>query len=205
LYFKHYFRIIEPLQKYYEDSQNNIKQQFMRILSLYIATSLDGYIAKPGDDLNFLKIVEKEGEDYGYKEFISSIDTVIVGRKTYDWVTGKIGSAHYDEGERDVYVITRSEQPEKGRTKFYNGNLAELVRQLKGKPGKNIYCDGGAETIHELLKYDLVDEMTISIIPVLVGDGIRLFRDGRPEQLYDVVSAKKFDTGLTQLYYRRMR
>ena len=58
----------------------------MRKLSLFIATSLDGYIAKPNDDLSFLKLVEKEGEDYGYTEFIKTIDTLIIGRKTYDKV-----------------------------------------------------------------------------------------------------------------------
>lgn len=76
----------------------------MRTLSLYIATSLDGYIAKPNDDLSFLKLVEKEGEDYGYAKFIATIDTIILGRKTYDWVLKEIGSSHYDNGDRNVYV-----------------------------------------------------------------------------------------------------
>ena len=58
----------------------------MRKLSLFIATSLDGYIAKPNDDLNFLKLVEKEGEDYGYTEFTDTVDTILIGRKTYDIV-----------------------------------------------------------------------------------------------------------------------
>ena len=71
----------------------------MRTLSLFIATSLDGYIAKPNDDLSFLKSVEKEGEDYGYAEFTSTIDTIILGRKTYDWVLKEIGASHYDNGE----------------------------------------------------------------------------------------------------------
>lgn len=76
--------------------------------SLFIATSLDGYIAKPNDDLSFLKLVEKEGEDYGYAEFTANVDTVILGRKTYDYVFKEIGSSHYDNGKRDVYVITRT-------------------------------------------------------------------------------------------------
>lgn len=177
----------------------------MRTLSLFIATSLDGYIAKPNDDLNFLKLVEKEGEDYGYAEFTSTIDTIILGRKTYDWVLREIGAFHYDNGERDVYVITRNERPSVGKTIFYTGNLTELVQQLKNKNGKNIFCDGGAEIINELLKNDLIDEFIISVIPVLLGDGIRLFKDGRPEQLLELVSAKSFDTGLTQLRYKRKK
>ena len=175
----------------------------MRKLSLFIATSLDGYIAKPNDDLSFLKLVEKEGEDYGYTEFIKTIDTLIIGRKTYDYVLKEIGPSHYDNGERDVYVITRTERPNVGKVKFYTGNLKELVRKLKKENGKNIYCDGGAEIINELLKYDLIDELIISVVPILLGNGTRLFKDERPEQLLEFVSAKTFDTGLVQLYYKR--
>lgn len=177
----------------------------MRKLSLFIATSLDGYIAKPNDDLSFLKIVEKEGEDYGYSGFTANIDTIILGRKTYDYVLKEIGSSHYDNGQRDVYVITRTERPKIGRTTFYSGNLTDLVQQLKSEDGLNIYCDGGAEVIHELLQDDLIDEFIISVIPILVGNGTRLFKDNRPEQQLEFVGAKSFDTGLAQLYYKRKR
>src|SRR6478736_894620 len=177
----------------------------MRVLSIYIATSLDGYIAKPNDDLGFLKLVEKEGEDYGYADFTATIDTIILGRKTYDWVLKEVGPSHYDNGERNVYVITRTGKPGIGKTTFYTGDLTELVQQLKSGNGKNIYCDGGAEIINELLKNDLVDEFIISVIPILVGNGIRLFQDNRPEQKLELVNAKTFDTGLTQLHYKRKR
>jgi dihydrofolate reductase len=175
----------------------------MRRLIIYIASSLDGYIAKPNDDLSFLKLVEKEGEDYGHKKFTETIDTIILGRRTYDWVLKEIGPSYYDNGERDVYVITRTERPGIGRTTFYTGNLTELVQQLKSGDGKNIYCDGGAEIINELLINDLIDEFTISVVPVLVGAGIRLFKDGRPEQQLELVNVKSYDTGLVQLHYRR--
>ena len=177
----------------------------MRILSIFIATSLDGYIAKPNDNLDFLKLVEKEGEDNGYAEFAATIDTIIIGRKTYDWVLKAIGSAHYDNGHRDVYVITRTERPGVGKTVFYTGNLTELVQQLQSRKGKNIYCDGGAEIINELLKNDLIDEYIISIIPILLGAGTRLFKDGRPEQRLELVNTKTFETGLTQLHYKRKK
>jgi dihydrofolate reductase len=175
----------------------------MRKLSLFIAMSLDGYIAKPNDDLSFLKIVEKEGEDYGYSKFTDTIDTLILGRKTYDYVVNEIGSSYYDNGDRDVYVITRTERTSTGRTIFYSGDMTELVHRLKAESGKNIYCDGGAEVIDELLKNDLIDELIISVIPILLGNGKRLFKDGRPEQMLEFVSAKSFDTGLTQLHYKR--
>jgi dihydrofolate reductase len=177
----------------------------MRKILLFIATSLDGYIAKPNDDLSFLKIVEKEGEDYGYSEFTSNIDTLIIGRKTYDYVVNEISSSHYNDGQQDVYVITRSDRPSLGKTTFYSGELSELVQRLKSEKGKNIYCDGGAEIVNELLKHDLIDEFIISVIPILVGKGTRLFNDNRPEQLLEFISAKSFETGLTQLHYKRKR
>ena len=177
----------------------------MRKLSLFIATSLDGYIAKPNDDIGFLKLVEKEGEDYGYAEFTANVDTIIIGRKTYDWVVREIGASHYNNGDRNVYVITKTERQSVGKTIFYTGNPIELVQQLKNGTGKNIYCDGGAEIINKLLKSDLIDEFIISIVPVLLGDGIRLFKDGRPEQQLELVNSKTFDTSLTQLHYRRKK
>ncbi len=177
----------------------------MRQLSLFIAMSLDGYIAQPNDDLSFLKIVEKEGEDYGYAAFTADVDTILIGRKTYDYVVREIGAEHYDNGDRDVYVITRTERPDSGRTKFFSGELADLVKRLKSENGKKIYCDGGAEVIQELLKHDQIDEIIISVIPILVGNGTRLFKDGRPEQLLELIGVKSYDTGLTQLHYRRRK
>lgn len=177
----------------------------MRKISLFIAMSLDGYIAKPNDDLSFLKLVEKEGEDHGYAEFTSQIDTIIIGRKTYDHVVREIGAAHYDNGERDVYVITRTARPQEGRTVFYTGDLPGLIAQLRSQSGKNIYCDGGAEVIDQLLRYDLIDDLVISVIPVLLGSGTRLFKEDRPEQLLEFIKAKTFDTGSAQLHYRRKR
>lgn len=165
--------------------------------------SLDGYIAKPNDDLDFLKLVEKEGEDYGYAEFTANIDTIILGRKTYDYIVREVGGTHYDECVKNIYVMTRTERPNIGRTIFYTGDLTELVKQLKSESGKNIYCDGGAEVINGLLKHDLIDECIISIVPVLLGNGTRLFKDGRPEQTLELVKAKTFETGLIQLHYNR--
>ncbi|MCF1749839.1 dihydrofolate reductase family protein [Mariniradius sediminis] len=173
-----------------------------RKLILYIAMSLDGYIAKPNDDLSFLSLVEKEGEDYGYAEFISSVDTVIMGRKTYDWVTQQVDFPHAD---KDAYIVTKTSRPAIGKTVFYNGDLKELVKQLKAKEGRNIFCDGGAEIVNELLKDDLIDEFMISVIPVLVGNGTKLFKDGRPEQTLKLIHVKTFETGLSQLHFARTR
>lgn len=171
-----------------------------RKLILYIACSADGYIAKPNDDLSFLNDVQKEGEDYGYFDFISSVDTVIVGRKTYDWVMNQV--PEFPHADKESYIITRKRKSKQGNINFYSGNLMNLVRKLKQKDGKNIFCDGGAEIVHELLKDKLIDELIISIVPVLVGNGTKLFKDGRPEQNLEIVSIKQFDTGMIQMHYK---
>ena len=172
-----------------------------RPVILYIAMSIDGYIAKPNDDLSFLSIVEKEGEDYGYNDFVSSIDTVILGRKTYDWVMQQVGS--FPHADKNAYVITRTPKPSVGKTVFYTGALTTLVSQLKSEPGKSIFCDGGAEVVNELLQHQLIDELIISVIPILVGNGTRLFKEGRPEQRWILVNTKSFETGLVQLHYKK--
>lgn len=172
-----------------------------RKVILYIAASADGYIAKPNDDLSFLSIVQKEGEDYGYADFIKSVDTVILGRKTYDWVMTQV--SEFPHADKTSYVITRTSRPAIGKTSFYTESLKDLVLKLKKEQGKNIFVDGGAEIVNELLKQNLIDEFILSIIPILVGNGTRLFKDGRPEQKLKLITAKQFDTGLTQLHYER--
>jgi dihydrofolate reductase len=172
-----------------------------RKLIVYIAMSLDGYIAKPNDDIGFLSTVEQTGQDYGYGDFIKTVDTVLVGRKTYDKIM--IMGIAYPHTDKDAYIITRTPRASVGSIKFYTGDLKALVYKLKSEKGKNIYCDGGAEIINELLKEDLIDEFIISVVPILVGNGLKLFSDGRPEQKLNSVSVKSFDSGLIQLHYKR--
>ncbi len=171
-----------------------------RKVILYIAASLDGFIAKPNDDLSFLNLVHKENEDYGYNDFISTVDTVIIGRKTYDWVMKNAPDFGHDD--KETYVITRSKTEKKGNTTFYNGSLIGLISELKSKNGKNIFCDGGAEIVNELFKHKQMDEMVLSIIPIMVGNGTKLFHIDIPEQELTLLSAKNFDTGLVQLHYK---
>jgi dihydrofolate reductase len=172
-----------------------------RKVVLYISMSLDGYIATKDNSLEFLSMVEQEGEDYGYNDFVKSVDAVIIGRKTYEKVISM--GYEYPHTDKDVYILTRTAKPSIGNFKFYSKDLSQLVNVLKSQPGKNIYCDGGAEIANVLIKNNLVDEFIISVIPILLGDGIKLFKDGRPELKLELVSTKQFDKGLTQLHYKR--
>jgi len=172
-----------------------------RRLQIYIALSLDGYIARPDGDLDWLSSVQIEGEDYGYADFIATIDAVIVGRKSYDKVLSM--GVEFPHLDKECYVLTRSERADEGNLRFYNGDLGALVKRLKSTDGKNIFCDGGAEVIHQLLQLDVVDDFLLSIIPIFLGDGIRLFKNGRPELPLELVQTQSFASGLVQLHYRK--
>lgn len=172
-----------------------------RKVILYIACSLDGYIAKPNDDLSFLEMVQKEGEDYGYQNFVKSVDTVIMGRKTYDWVMQQV--PEFPHHDKETFIITRTPKPSIGLTHFYTEDLLQLITDLKEKEGKNIFIDGGAQIVNELLKFSLIDEFMISVIPVLLGNGVKLFESNRPQNVLKMIETKTFDTGLVQLHYKK--
>lgn len=171
-----------------------------RKVVLYIAMSLDGYIAKSNDDISFLSIVEEKGEDYGYQDFIKTIDVVIMGRKTYDKVLSF--GIPFPHADKKVFVITRNQKPAKDNITFYSGDIVELIRSLKKENGANIFVDGGAEIVNLMLKLNLIDECIISIIPVFLGDGILLFKSGREENKLKLINSKTFNKGLVQLHYK---
>lgn len=177
----------------------------MRKVIVYIACSLDGFIAKPNDDLDFLSIVEREGEDYGYAEFMQTIGTVIQGRRTYDWITNAV--PQYPHADKEAYIITRTDQPSIGQTHFYTGPIELLIEKLKRveiAPDNNlrhIFVDGGAQIVNLLLNQQLVDELIVSIVPTLLGSGTRLFEMGLLEQQLKLVSCKSYESGLVQMHY----
>jgi len=170
-----------------------------RKVILYIAMSLDGYIASPDNGLEFLSMVEEKDQDYSYKDFVNTVDTVIVGRKSYEKVLSM--GMEYPLSNKDLYIITRTPRPAVGSTKFYTGNLKELVLNLKSQKGKSIYVDGGAEIANEMMMDNLIDEFYISIIPILLGNGISLFNNSRPQLPLKLVSTKSYNKGLVQLHY----
>lgn len=172
-----------------------------RKVILYIAMSLDGYIAREDNDISWLDSVEDSDEDYGYGNFIQDIDTVIMGRKTYEIVIS-FGTEFPHKGKK-CYVISRTKTGHEEGVEYYSESLEGLIADLKNKEGKNIFIDGGAEIVNELLKSNLIDEFVISIVPVLLGSGIRLFKDGSPELRIELISSKQFKTGLVQLWYQK--
>ncbi|MFY0606984.1 MAG: dihydrofolate reductase [Cyclobacteriaceae bacterium] len=174
-----------------------------RKLTLYISMSLDGFLATKDDDISWLSMVEQPGEDYGYYTFTEQVDTYIVGNQTYETVMKLTGGEFPQAKQYDCYVITRqSKEPVDGIT-YYSGDIKTLVTKLKNKPGGTIYCDGGGQIVKLLMEHNHIDEYIISIIPIILGDGKRLFHGGIEGFKLKAQDCKKYDSGLVQLTYTK--
>ncbi len=168
---------------------------------VYIAMSLDGFIAGLNEDLSFLDAVQLVGEDYGYADFMSSVDTVVMGRKTFDWILRQVPA--FPHAELNSYIVTRTPRPDDGKIMFSTEDPCTLIKRLKSLPGKYIFIDGGADIINQLIQQDLIDEWIISIIPALLGDGIALFHSRKALRSLQLLSVRHFASGLVQLHYQK--
>ncbi len=165
--------------------------------------SVDGFLATKDDDLSWLSIAAKEGEDYGYAAFNEGCDTYIVGRKTYDVVRKLTGGNFPAAEQHKCYVITRQEREDENGVSFFTGDVAQLVSQLKAEEGKDIYCDGGGQIVKLLMDQNLIDEYIISVMPIVLGDGKRLFLGETSSFELIANQPKYYDTGVIQLHYAR--
>ena len=180
--------------------------------SVFIATSLDGFIARKDGGIDWLPTPDpdsdsdsKDGEDYGYNDFIDTIDALVMGRNSYELVLT------FDEwyyGEMPVFVLTNRgvEIPERLRKTVsqMSGEPQEIVEQLAKKGYHNLYIDGG-KTIQGFLNAGLIDEMTISTIPVLIGSGIPLFGPTEEDNHLEHIKNNSFPNGLIQHKYKVIR
>ena len=172
----------------------------MRSVVLGLGISLDGYIARPDGAVDFLFMPK----DYSMAPFFASVDTAIMGRKTFDAALRMGGS--FDSFPMAYYVFSRSEAPgEREGVVFVKQSPAAFVARLRKKRGKNIWLMGGGELAREFLKADLVDELHIGIVPVLIGAGIPLFPSGFPQREFMLVENKTYSKGLITLRYKRAR
>lgn len=146
-----------------------------RKLILYIATSLDGYIATEDDSLEWLFKIEGEG-DNGYSEFYKTVDTILIGRRTYDWVIDK-EKGEFPYKNKKCYVFSKSISGKNENVEFINCDIVEFTNKLKEEVGGNIWIVGGGNLLHFFIKERLVDEFIITIAPTLIGRGIPLFKE----------------------------
>jgi len=170
----------------------------MRKLVLYIATSLDGYIARSSGEFDWLF----SDQDYGYTEFFAGVDTVLMGRKTYEQALG-FGEYPY-KGTRS-FVFSRTPRAQDANATFVSGDLASFVSELKRGPGKDIWLVGGGEIVAECVRHDLIDDFRLFVHPLILGEGIPLFAPGLPERPLQFVRSQSFDSGLVEVSYKRAR
>lgn len=148
-----------------------------RKVILYIATSIDGFIADNQGGIEWLNADEMADlkEDKTYDDFYQTIDTVVMGRTTYDQVVNELSPDHYPYSDKVNYVLTS--RPGDGRANiiFYSETVTSLIERLKKENGKDIWIIGGNSIIMPLVEQNLIDEYRIATVPVLLGDGIPLF------------------------------
>lgn len=159
---------------------------------LYIATSLDGFIARKNGSVDWLAKYENSGEDYGYEEFLDSVGTVVLGNTTYQQF-----KAPYPN--KTCYVFSRKNMGGKENITFVNSSAREFLNSLDDD--EKIWLVGGADIIKEFLKNNLIEDFIITVIPTVLGEGIPLFEEGCGEHQLELQNIKKYDTGVVQLFY----
>jgi dihydrofolate reductase len=177
-----------------------------RRIIAYIATSADGYIARPGGDVEWLNRLPRTA-DYGMGKFYRTIDTILWGRKTYDWLIAyhkKAGNRRriFDENVIN-YVFSRTppKKPAPG-AEFVSAPIKSFARKLRARPGKHIWMMGGGELIASFLDAGEIDEFDIHVIPVFIGEGIPLIAPRYRDVPLRLLSTQRYPDGVLRLRYQ---
>jgi len=174
----------------------------MRKVVLGLGISLDGYIARLDGSVDYLFMPK----DYSMGPFFRTVDTAIMGRKTYEAGLKMGGVGSFGGYSMTFYVMSRSLPPgESGGVIFTNQNPAALTIQIRKRPGKDVWLMGGGELARDFLKADLVDELYLGVVPILLGEGLPLFPSGFPQRNFELLENKTFSKGLIALKYKRLR
>lgn len=170
------------------------------MITLYIAQSLDGYIAGPNGELGFLKVADPEGqEDYGYAAFLATVEVVVMGRKTWDFVVST-GTWHYPG--KESWVMTRHPQGLKPLAdERFTAFDAQQWRDA-GR-GRHVWVVGGGEVNKLFLEHKLFDRLVLSTLPVLLGAGLPCFPAGFPASDWKLASTRTYPSGLLQTVHVR--
>lgn len=169
--------------------------------SVFVGTSVDGFIARQNDDLDWLPA--DGGEPHGYEEFIATVDTIVIGRRTWETV---LGFEAWPYGGKRVVVL--SSKPvdlsaavaRGGVVEQMGGPPAEIVSNLAARGARHLYVDGGI-TVQRFLREGLIDRLVITRVPVLIGDGIPLFGSLSKDVQLRHVATRSYPSGLVQSEY----
>jgi dihydrofolate reductase len=167
--------------------------------SVFIGTSLDGFIARRNGAFDFLP--EGGGEPHGYEEFMASVDTLVIGRKTFETV---LAFDSWPYGDKRVVILSSRKldlSAAKGKVEQMNGTPEEIAAKLAATGAKHVYVDGGV-TVQGFLRAGLIQRLIITRVPVLIGEGIPLFGSLQHDIRLRHVGTRQFPSGLvTSEYY----
>lgn len=171
--------------------------------SVFIATSVDGFIARTDGGLDWLSVVERPGverpgEDYGFAAFFATVDVLVMGRKTYD---AALGFDPWPYAGKRCVVMTHGQPASKHGEELFAGSPTELVERLSREGVRRAYVDGGV-VIQQFLAAGLITDLTISTIPILLGRGVPLFGDLARDVRLELVRSRGFESGLVQNEWR---
>lgn len=162
-----------------------------RKIILYIATSSEGFIARKNGSVDWLEKYNDRNYDYGWEEFIKRIETVIVGNTTQKQYPIKYNG-------KTCYVFSRNSQANDDNLIYVSGDVKQVLEDKN--PTGNIWLVGGADLIDQFIKYDLIDEYIITIVPEEIGSGIKLFRDANFTTQLKSVKTKNFGDVIQLIY-----
>ena len=173
-------------------------------LILYIACSLDGYIADANGGIGFLDETPIALPDLGYDQFYQSIGTIIIGGKTYRQVKYELSPTEWMYEEKNCYVYSKQQNPDDHNVQFTNLPPSKLLEHIRQHHSGDIWLMGGGEIVHCFIQENLIDEYYIYVMPNLLGEGIPLFRAGFPPVKIELKSAKAMK-GITEMIYCRRK
>jgi dihydrofolate reductase len=177
-------------------------QNSTSLVRIFLATSLDGFIAGPDDDLSWLPMPTTEGEDFGYAEHMATIGCLLFGRRTYDVVQGMGEQWTYPATMPMLIATRRPLGPAAPQIRAVSGTIEELIAEARAAAGdKDVYLDGG-DLIRQALDAGLVDHMTITLVPQILGAGIPLFAGCQKRHGLQLESSRPLEGGMLQLVYR---
>jgi len=166
----------------------------LRKIILYIASSLDGYVARENGDIDWLP----QSSTSGYDEFYKTINVVIMGKTTYDQV---LTFGEYPYKDRKSYVFTRKNNLTKDENVEFVSDVDKFVNSILPSLDGNIWLIGGRQIISSFLNLRMVDEIILSIVPIILGEGIPLFQNIQKETKLELIKTTNYDK-LTELHYR---
>lgn len=175
-----------------------------RKIIVYIATSADGYIARPDGNVDWLDRPETAG-DYGMRSFYRSIDTILWGRKTYEVALGfqkrGIRGSEFDPKVRNYVFSRRPPRTRPPAVEFVTDPIPAFVSRLRATPGRNVWMMGGAGLIASFLDAGEIDEFIIHVMPVLIGEGIPLVAPRHRSVSLTLRSSRRYSDGVVRLHY----